>query len=84
MKIQGVNSYRCDVCGEYIEREKRYSLSTYYQVGNCEAAEYGKANLGVRHICKTCKPKFEEQFKKLFKFYDHVVNTRFKPKEDEV
>lgn len=65
MKIHKIKSlYRCDKCGDLNDRDKTYSLSSGYQpIG---PSEYKKGNLGVRHLCGTCKHEYDKYFEEFF------------------
>ncbi len=73
MKIHKIkNVYKCDKCGDINTRDNTYSLSSTYQpVG---PVEYRKGNLGVRHLCKTCKVEYEEHFESFFSALNKIIS----------
>lgn len=73
MKIHKIkNIYKCDRCGVINTRDNTYSLSSTYQASG--PVEYKKRNLGVRHLCKTCKPEYEKHFESFFISLNKIIN----------
>jgi tRNA(Ile2) C34 agmatinyltransferase TiaS len=73
MKLAGKPvEYRCDKCGITCSREEIASLSTSFQPGGL--VDYRQGNMGVRHLCESCKQQFEAEFKEWFTEYNFVVN----------
>ena len=74
MKLIKNNMYICDRCGTQSLKENTASLSTNYQPTGL--IKYKKGNLGVRHLCITCKPIFDMAFKSFFSNYNKIIKTK--------
>ena len=73
MKLSGKpTEYQCDKCGTICSREEIASLSTFFQPGGL--VDYRQGNMGVRHLCRTCKMQFEAEFEAWFTEYNFVKN----------
>ena len=66
MKLK--NDYKCDTCGEVLDKENVASLSTCFSPTGIVG--YKQGNMGVRHLCSYCKRTFEMAFKGFFTSYN--------------
>ena len=73
MKLSGKpTEYQCDKCGSIHQREEIASLSQYFQPGGIVG--YKQGNVGVRHLCQSCKTQFEAEYRAWFTNYNMVKN----------
>ena len=73
MKLSGKKTeYQCDKCGTTHSRKEIASLSTCFQPGGL--VDYRQGNMGVRHLCQSCKTQFEAEFEAWFTNYNFVKN----------
>jgi len=68
MKMKLKTEYKCDKCGEILEKEKTATLSTNFAPAGIVG--YKQGNMGVRHMCSFCKRTFEMAFKGFFTAYN--------------